>query len=319
MRLDQLAPAVGDLGVLARLVEGLSGAQSSQPTARTPSPGCRRARRSSSPAPRRTPSASRRGGRRRTCRRARRPARRRARTARGPAGRGRAPRRRPSSASSCSLMIRSPAFAAGPRVDAEGRDAEVVPDRPRRTAPSLLVDLVEVRNRVPAHGASWGSSLADPGKSSCARCANLRRRHQTSRSRPCRSPGTAPEPDRDPPTGRPATSTSTPRDPLAPLAAEREQRPLHPGARTAWHTHPTARRSTCSRASAAPSAGAADRGHPRRRPRLLRTRRRALARRRPRPFHDPSRDARRRRRGQPCHVGDACHRTRVQGGARHCS
>src|SRR5207253_7197934 len=39
-----------------------------------------------------------------------------------------------------------------PRVDAEGRDAEVVPDGSPWTAPVVhLVDLVEVRDRVPTH------------------------------------------------------------------------------------------------------------------------------------------------------------------------
>src|SRR5919198_1736158 len=43
-------------------------------------------------------------------------------------------------------------LAAGPRVDAEGLDAEVVPDRPQRLAPvGDLVDLVESRDLVSGH------------------------------------------------------------------------------------------------------------------------------------------------------------------------
>jgi hypothetical protein len=44
-------------------------------------------------------------------------------------------------------------FPRGPGVDAEGLDAEVMPDRPPRTAPVRdLVDLLEVYRREPAHG-----------------------------------------------------------------------------------------------------------------------------------------------------------------------
>ena len=43
-------------------------------------------------------------------------------------------------------------FARGPGVDAEGLDAEVVPDRPPRAAPVRdLLDLLEVYRREPAH------------------------------------------------------------------------------------------------------------------------------------------------------------------------
>src|SRR4029450_10657922 len=51
-------------------------------------------------------------------------------------------------------------LAARPGIDAEGRDAEVVPDRPRGTAPVAdLVDLVKMRHCVTAHGTSCGSPL----------------------------------------------------------------------------------------------------------------------------------------------------------------
>ena len=43
-------------------------------------------------------------------------------------------------------------FARGPGVDAEGLDAEVVPDRPPRAAPVRdLLDLLEMYRREPAH------------------------------------------------------------------------------------------------------------------------------------------------------------------------
>src|SRR4029079_851206 len=50
-----------------------------------------------------------------------------------------------------------PRVAPGPRVDPEGRDAEVVPHRSIGTAPVVpLLDLVEARDRVTAH---WALSL----------------------------------------------------------------------------------------------------------------------------------------------------------------
>ena len=43
-------------------------------------------------------------------------------------------------------------FARGPGVDAEGFNAEVVPDRPPRAAPIRdLLDLLEMHRREPAH------------------------------------------------------------------------------------------------------------------------------------------------------------------------
>jgi len=54
--------------------------------------------------------------------------------------------------------------AARPRVDAEGRDAEVVPDWPPGTAAVAdLVDLVKLRDRVTTHKTPFtSSSLAVP-------------------------------------------------------------------------------------------------------------------------------------------------------------
>src|SRR6185312_4616964 len=55
-------------------------------------------------------------------------------------------------------------LATGPGVNAEGRDAEVVADWSRRTAPVAdLVDLVEVRHCVATHGASCIIVLRNPG------------------------------------------------------------------------------------------------------------------------------------------------------------
>jgi hypothetical protein len=58
------------------------------------------------------------------------------------------------------------------------------------------------------------------------------------------------------------------------------------------------------------------RGHPSRRPRLLRARREPLARGRPKPLHGPPRHAAKRRVRQPCHLGAPRQRRRVRRGAR---
>ena len=91
-----------------------------------------------------------------------------------------------------------------------------------------------------------------------------------------------------------------------------------PGARTAWHTHPNGQTiwviegvGLCQR------RGGADRGDPPRRPRLLRARRGALARRGAEPLHGTPRDARGRRRGQLRDLGRPRQRRRVRGGARY--
>ena len=78
-----------------------------------------------------------------------------------------------------------------------------------------------------------------------------------------------------------------------------------PGARTAWHTHPNGQTiwvtegvGLCQR------EGGADRSDPPRRPRLLRARREALARRGAEPLHDPHRDGPGRRGGKHATWGD---------------
>jgi oxalate decarboxylase/phosphoglucose isomerase-like protein (cupin superfamily) len=72
--------------------------------------------------------------------------------------------------------------------------------------------------------------------------------------------------------------------------------PFTPGARTAWHIHPhgqtifvTEGVGLCQR------EGETSRGHPTRRPRVLRARREPLARRRAQPLHGPPRHAAERR------------------------
>src|SRR5579884_926700 len=57
-----------------------------------------------------------------------------------------------------------------------------------------------------------------------------------------------------------------------------------PGARTAWHTHPNGHHLGDRRRRALPAARRAGRGHPPRRPRVLRAGRGALARRGARPL-----------------------------------
>jgi hypothetical protein len=82
-----------------------------------------------------------------------------------------------------------------------------------------------------------------------------------------------------------------------------------PGARTAWHTHPhgqtifvTEGVGLCQR-----EGGPIEVIRPGR-PRVLRARRKPLARRRPEPVHGPHRHAAERRERQPGHLGPACHR-----------
>jgi hypothetical protein len=61
-----------------------------------------------------------------------------------------------------------------------------------------------------------------------------------------------------------------------------------------------------------PAPGWRDRGDPPGRPRVLRARRGPLARRRPKPLHDPHRDAGGRRLWQPRRLGRARHRRGVR-------
>ena len=104
--------------------------------------------------------------------------------------------------------------------------------------------------------------------------------------------------------------------PVGRVAAEREQRPLHAG-RAHGLAHAPERPDDLGHRGRRPlpAARRPDRGDPPRRPRLLRAGRRALARRRAEPVHDPPRDARGRRRRPPRDVGRPRHRRGVRGGA----
>ena len=98
------------------------------------------------------------------------------------------------------------------------------------------------------------------------------------------------------------------------LAAEREQRPLHPGrphglAHTPERSDDLGHRGSRSRAA----PWRPDRGHPPGRPRLLRAGRGALARRRRDPVHGPRRDARGRRRRATTRSGATTSPTRSTG------
>src|SRR2546429_7610159 len=97
------------------------------------------------------------------------------------------------------------------------------------------------------------------------------------------------------------------------VAREREQRPLHAG-RTHRLAHAPERPDDLGHRRARPLPGARrpDRGHPPRRPRLLRAGRGTLARRCADPVHDPSCHARRRRRGPSRRVARACDRRGVR-------
>src|SRR5205807_8203297 len=64
-------------------------------------------------------------------------------------------------------------LTGGPRVDSEGRDAEVVPDGSPWFAPVVdLVDLVEVRDRATTHETSFTSSSLDTRRSLPGESAN---------------------------------------------------------------------------------------------------------------------------------------------------
>ncbi len=77
-----------------------------------------------------------------------------------------------------------------------------------------------------------------------------------------------------------------------------------PGARTAWHTHPHGQTIYVTEGRRSlPARGRPDRGHPARRPRVLRARREPLARCRPQPLHGPHRHATERREWQPRQLG----------------
>ena len=115
------------------------------------------------------------------------------------------------------------------------------------------------------------------------------------------------------PTGSPATSTSTP---SPPRRRRRAHRPTWSTSRPARAPRGTRTRSgrpsSSPRASASASARRADRGHPPRRPRLLRARRGPLARRRAEPLHGPPRHQRGRRPAPRRPLGRARHRRRVR-------
>ena len=133
-----------------------------------------------------------------------------------------------------------------------------------------------------------------------------------------RSPGTASTPQRGRATGSPARSTSTRSRRRRRLAPEREQRPLHAGARTAWHTHPNGQTiwvtegvGLCQR-----------RGGP---VEVIRPGDRVFFEpgeehwhgAAPDPLHDAHRDARGRRRGQHRDLGRPRHRRGVRSRTRY--
>ena len=86
-----------------------------------------------------------------------------------------------------------------------------------------------------------------------------------------------------------------------------------PGARTAWHTHPNGQTIYVARGRRPlPASRRPDRGDPPRRPRLLRSRRGALARRHGDAVHDPHRDRPGGRRRQQRDVGRPCNRRGIR-------
>src|SRR5438132_8188246 len=91
-----------------------------------------------------------------------------------------------------------------------------------------------------------------------------------------------------------------------------------PGARTAWHAHPNGQTIyVTERHWPRAAARRADRGDPPGRPRVLRSGRGALARRRADALHEPSLDGRCRREGQQRDVGRARRRRGIRRSATH--
>ena len=116
-------------------------------------------------------------------------------------------------------------------------------------------------------------------------------------------------------TGLPARSSSTP-SPLPRKRPRLNATSVHftPGARTAWHTHPNGQTIWVTEGDRPlPAARRPGRGDPSRRPRLLRARRGALARRGGDAVHDAPGAGRSRRRGPSGDVGRARHRRGVRG------
>ena len=134
------------------------------------------------------------------------------------------------------------------------------------------------------------------------------------RSTTCRSPKTPWRPRSGRATGSPEPSTST-QSPHRPLPIEHKPTSSTSPRRAHRLAHPPARANDLRHRGdrPLPTRGRRHRGHPPRRPCVLRARREPLARRHPKPPHGPHRDPRGRRHRQPRHLGRTRHRQGIPG------